>query len=281
MQTVVNIREMRSESDEFRRQGSRIGFVPTMGFFHEGHLSLIRKARELSDVVVVSLFVNPTQFGPGEDYNEYPRDEERDRNLAMENGCDILFVPTVEDMYPNEYDTYVNVEHLTSVLCGSSRPGHFRGVTTVVSKLFNIVKPHVAVFGQKDAQQAIVIMRMAEDLNHDVEIAIAPIVRETDGLAMSSRNSYLTEKERAEAVVLHQSLIKAEDLIKAGERQSDVIIRAMMDLITTKDSARIDYVSIVDAHNLQSLAVLQGRVIIALAVQFGKARLIDNILITC
>ena len=281
MRTIVDIREMQSEAEELRKGGARIGMVPTMGFFHEGHLSLIRKARELSDSVIVSLFVNPTQFGPGEDYANYPRDEERDRTLAMENGCDILFVPTVESMYPGEYATFVNVENLTAVLCGASRPGHFQGVATVVTKLFNIVKPHLAVFGQKDAQQVTVIKRMVEDLNQDVDIVVAPIVRESDGVAMSSRNTYLNRKERAEAVVLHQALMEAEELIGAGERRAPVIVQAMTDLIAAKETARIDYVSVVDADTLQSLDLLQERVLIALAVWFGKARLIDNTIVTC
>jgi pantoate--beta-alanine ligase len=252
-----------------------------MGFFHEGHLSLIRKAKEISDTVVVSLFVNPTQFGPDEDFEEYPRDEEKDRTLAQESGCDILFTPPTEQMYPPGYTTYVEVENLTHVLCGASRAGHFRGVTTVVTKLFNIVKPHVAVFGQKDAQQAIVIKRMVEDLSYDVRIVVAPIVRESDGLALSSRNIYLTQQERAEAAVLHHSLVKAEELIAAGERQARIIMGAMKDLITAKGSGRIEYVSIVDAENLQPLDLLRGRILIALAVWFGKARLIDNTIVTC
>ncbi|UCE19936.1 MAG: pantoate--beta-alanine ligase [Gemmatimonadota bacterium] len=281
MRTLIDIVEMQSMADGLRKQGNRIGFVPTMGFFHEGHLSLMRKAKELSDVVVVSLFVNPAQFGPGEDFEEYPRDEERDSMLAMKNGCDVLFVPGVEGMYPKGYATYVQVNDLSTVLCGASRPGHFQGVTTVVTKLFNIVKPHVAIFGQKDAQQAIIIRRIAEDLNYGVDIVIAPIVRESDGLAMSSRNMYLNRKERAEAVVLHQSLLEAEKLIAAGERRAHVIREAMKSLITAKDSARIDYVSILDADTLQPLDLLQGRILIALAVRFGKARLIDNTIMTC
>ena len=281
MNIIRDIKSMQTEAEDLRCQGKRIGCVPTMGFFHEGHLSLIRKARDISDRVVVSLFVNSTQFAPGEDFDDYPRDEERDRRLAQENGCDILFIPAADTMYPQEYSTYVNVERLTETLCGSSRPGHFQGVTTVVAMLFNIVRPHVAVFGQKDAQQAIVIKRMVEDLHQGVEVVVAPIVREPDGLAMSSRNGYLTPKERAEAVVLHQSLLKAEEMVAAGERRAQVIIETMTDHIAAQDSSRIDYVSITDADTLHSLETLSGRVLIALAVKFGKARLIDNTVITC
>lgn len=281
MKVICQIKEMQTEAERLRREGKRIGFVPTMGFFHEGHLSLIRKAGELSDVVVVSLFVNPTQFGPGEDFEEYPRDKERDRRLAEENGCDILFEPTVEGMYPQGYATYVNVEKLTDVLCGASRPGHFRGVTTVVTKLLDIVRPHVAIFGQKDAQQSIVVKRMVEDLNQDVEIFVAPTVREPDGLAMSSRNTYLTPKQRGEAVVLYQSLQRAQEMIRSGERRAKSIIEAMTELIRATDSARIEYVAIVDVHNLQPLDILRGGVLIALAVRIGRARLIDNTIISC
>ncbi|MFQ6092962.1 MAG: pantoate--beta-alanine ligase [bacterium] len=281
MKVICQIKEMQTEAERLRREGKRIGFVPTMGFFHEGHLSLIRKAGELSDVVVVSLFVNPTQFGPGEDFEEYPRDKERDRRLAEENGCDILFEPTVEGMYPQGYATYVNVEKLTDVLCGASRPGHFRGVTTVVTKLLDIVRPHVAIFGQKDAQQSIVVKRMVEDLNQDVEIFVAPTVREPDGLAMSSRNTYLTPKQRGEAVVLYQSLQRAQEMIRSGERRAKSIIEAMTELIRATDSARIEYVAIVDVHNLQPLEILRGGVLIALAVRIGRARLIDNTIISC
>jgi pantoate--beta-alanine ligase len=272
---------MQREADQFRSQGKRIGFVPTMGFFHEGHLSLIRKAVEISDAVIVSLFVNPIQFGAGEDFEDYPRDEDRDRRLAEENGCDVLFRPSTEYMYPHGFVTSVTVESLTEILCGASRPGHFRGVTTVVTKLFNIVKPHVAVFGQKDAQQAAVIERMTRDLNHDIEIVVAPIVREPDGLAMSSRNMYLTSEERKDAPVLYHSLQMAHEMIASGERRTKAIIEAMTKLIRAKASVRIDYVSIVDRMTLEPLDTLQQGGLIAVAAWVGKARLIDNMIVSC
>jgi len=263
-----------------RRDGKIIGFVPTMGYLHEGHLSLLRIARQKSDVTVMSIFVNPTQFGPNEDFDRYPRDFARDEKLAEANGCDIVFYPSIEEMYPQPYLTYVNVEKITTGLCGASRPGFFRGVTTVVTKLFNIVKPHLAVFGQKDAQQAIVVRQMVRDLNFDLEIVIAPIVREPDGLAMSSRNTYLSESERKEAVVLYKALMHAKKLIEAGERDAEFLKREMSKIINSAPSARIDYVAIVDAYQLRELLKLEGEVLIALAVWIGNTRLIDNLIIT-
>jgi len=274
---IENVREMQSEAESLRLAGKRIGFVPTMGYLHEGHLSLVRIARQRSDVVVVSIFVNPTQFGPTEDYDRYPRDLERDLRLAEEAGADIVFHPSVDQMYPQPYYTYVNVEKLTEPLCGASRPGFFRGVTTVVAKLFNIVKPHLAVFGQKDAQQAIVIKQMVRDLNFDVEIVVGPIVREPDGLAMSSRNTYLNPQEREDALVLYRSLQKAKELIDLGERNASNIKREMEKIITSVPTSRIDYVSIVDAQTLDEVENLSGEVLIAVAVWIGKARLIDNL----
>lgn len=279
MKVVKDIAEMRRVADEARCAGQKIGFVPTMGYLHEGHLSLIRRARQLSQLVVVSIFVNPTQFDPQEDYQSYPRDLARDTRLSQQAGCDILFVPSVQEMYPGGYCSYVEVEGLTQVLCGASRPGHFRGVTTVVTKLFNIVKPHLAVFGQKDAQQAFVMRRMVRDLNQDLEIVVAPTVREPDGLAMSSRNSYLTPQERIEAPVLYRALEWARSQIAAGERQARDLARGMAQMIQAKKTAEIEYISIVDAEELQSLERLEGEVLIALAVKFGRARLIDNLLI--
>lgn len=276
MEVISKIDEMQGYANGLRLQGKRIGFVPTMGYLHEGHLSLVRRAREISDVVVVSVFVNPTQFGPGEDYGEYPRDLERDKRLAQENGCDVLFVPTVEGMYPDGYSTYVEVGGVTAGLCGASRPGHFRGVTTVVTKLFNIVRPHVAIFGQKDAQQAVVIKRMVANLNQDVQIAVLPIVREPDGLAMSSRNTYLSPEEREDALVLYQALQRAEEMVASGERNGQKIVDGMRRMISSKKSARIDYVAIVDAQNLNPVETLSGKVLVALAVWIGRTRLIDN-----
>lgn len=279
MRIVKGILQMQRVAEEARRRGQKIGFVPTMGYLHEGHLSLIRQTRQLAQLVVVSIFVNPTQFGPQEDYQSYPRDLSKDTELCRGAGCDILFVPSVQEMYPPGYCTYVEVEGLTETLCGASRPHHFRGVTTVVTKLFNIVKPHLAFFGQKDAQQALVIRRMVRDLNQDVEIIIGPTIRESDGLAMSSRNEYLTPQQRAEASLLYRALEWARTQIVGGERQAESLIRGMTQMIEEGETAEIDYVSIVDAQRLQSLKRLEGEVLIALAVRFGRARLIDNVLV--
>jgi len=268
---------MQRLSSSLKEQGKKIGLVPTMGFLHEGHLSLVDMAKKSSDVVVVSIFVNPTQFGPDEDYNRYPRDLVRDKKLLRERGVDILFIPTVKDMYPNGYTTYVEVEKLSSVLCGRSRPTHFRGVTTVVAKLFNIVKPDIAVFGEKDAQQAIIIKRMVRDLNFPIKIIIGPTIREKDGLAVSSRNTYLSEDERKDAPILYQALLLAKNLIENGERDVNKIISSMKKLIQKKGSAKIEYISIVRKDTLEPIRWIQGEVLIALAVWFGKARLIDNI----
>ncbi len=273
------ITEMQAEADRLRSAGKRIGLVPTMGFLHEGHLSLIRVAKANSDSVVLSVFVNPLQFGPGEDLFRYPRDFARDEAMAKKEGVDIIFNPSDSEMYPDGHVTTVNVEGLTDMLCGASRPGHFRGVTTVVAKLFLAVKPHVAVFGQKDAQQAVVIRKMVRDLNFDLSIVVAPIIRETDGLAMSSRNIYLSPEERADALALSQSLRKAETLIRGGEKKSSAIIAAMEKMIRSRKNAKIDYVSIVDPDTLGPLATVESGALIALAVFVGKTRLIDNTII--
>ncbi len=278
MITVEEIAQMREIAQTTRAKGELIALVPTMGFFHEGHLSLIRKARKLGDLVVVSSFVNPSQFGPGEDYTGYPREPERDRILAAENGTDILFSPLVEEMYPPGYSTWVDVEGLTEVLCGRSRPGHFRGVTTVVTKLFHIVQPHYAIFGQKDYQQAQVTKRMVKDLNFDLRVLVQPIVREPDGLAMSSRNLYLSPSQRKEATTLYRSLLQAKELVEKGERDAERISAVIREMLVKIPRAEIDYISIVDGENLRPLARLRGKVLIALAVRIGKARLIDNIL---
>ncbi|MEW6684636.1 MAG: pantoate--beta-alanine ligase [Candidatus Edwardsbacteria bacterium] len=280
MKIITKIKQMQRIAKTAHRQGKAIGFVPTMGYLHEGHLSLIHLAKKKNNLVVVSIFVNPAQFGPKEDYKEYPRNLERDKILAKRAGCDILFVPTVEEMYPEDYLTYVNVEKITEVLCGASRPGHFRGVTTVVIKLFNIVQPNVAIFGQKDAQQAIVITQMVKDLNLPVKIIVAPIVREKDGLAMSSRNTYLSTEERKDATVLYQSLQLAKRMILEGERKSEKIREGMRKFISEKKSAAIDYIAIVNPENLQKIAIIEGKVLITLAVKIGKTRLIDNLLVT-
>lgn len=276
VQLVERVRDMQLQAERWRQEGKLIGLVPTMGYLHEGHLSLIRIARQRADVVVTSIFVNPTQFAPHEDYARYPRDLPRDMALAAQAGCDVMFHPTVAEMYPEGHLTYVEVEKITGVLCGRSRPTHFRGVTTVVAKLFNIVKPHIAVFGQKDAQQALVVRRMAQDLNFDLEIVVAPIVREADGLAMSSRNFYLSPEERKQAVVLYKALQRASELVAAGERSAGRLREEMRAVIETAPAARIDYLAIVDAGTLEELEQLRGQVLIALAVFIGTTRLIDN-----
>jgi len=280
MQVLNTVKAMQAEAGRIRQEGRTISFVPTMGYLHEGHLSLIRIAREHADVVVVSIFVNPTQFEPSEDLDAYPRDLPRDERLAEGAGGDIIFYPPVEEMYPAGYLTYVHVNEITETLCGASRPVHFQGVTTICAKLFHIVKPHIAVFGQKDAQQAVVIQRMVKDLDFDMEIVVAPIVREKDGLAMSSRNTYLSPQERQDALSLNQSLRLAESLIhQQGERRSEVIVQAMRDHIEKRDSTRIDYISIVHPETLKPLEKIEDRALIALAVVVGNTRLIDNVII--
>jgi pantoate--beta-alanine ligase len=276
---LKTIHEMQTEADRLRSAGKRIGFVPTMGYLHDGHLSLIRVAKQHSDITVLSIFVNPTQFGPKEDFSRYPRDFQRDERLCRQEGVDILFYPSESEMYPDGYSTYVNVEGLTDRLCGASRPGHFRGVTTIVAKLFLAVKPHAAVFGQKDAQQAAVIRKMVFDLNFDLSIVVAPIIREPDGLAMSSRNVYLSAEERTDALALNQSLQKAEFMIRKGERKTGTILRAMEDLIRSKKHAKIDYVEIVDPDTLRPLETVESSAMIALAVFVGRTRLIDNLIV--
>ncbi len=275
---VRNIDEMQKKAEGLRLQGKRIGVVPTMGSLHEGHLSLIRTALLHADYVITTLFVNPTQFGPKEDFSRYPRDFERDLSLASNAGCDILFAPETRDMYPEGYSAFVSVEGITDVLEGKSRPGHFRGVTTVVAKLFNITKPHVAVFGQKDAQQAAVIRQMTKDLNFAIQIIVAPIVREVDGLAMSSRNAYLTPQQRKEAVVLSRSLKLAEQRVAEGARECCEIIREMADLITKNSTGEIDYISVADNRTLKELDRADDgkEILVSMAVRFGSTRLIDN-----
>ena len=276
MKLYKRISDLQRDILKLKREGKRIGFVPTMGYLHEGHLSLIRKARGENDIVVISIFVNPTQFGPREDYRRYPRDLKRDLRLAREEGVDIVFYPSVEEMYPTKYRTYVEVEELSNVLCGKSRPGHFRGVTTVCAKLFNIVLPDVAYFGQKDAQQAIIIKRMVRDLNFPLKIKVLPIVREKDGLALSSRNVYLSSEERKEATVLYRSLKIAEQMVKEGVKDSRKIKRRVRSMISRKETAKIDYVEIVSLEDLEPVTVIDKPALLALAVWFGKARLIDN-----
>ncbi len=274
--TIAEIREYVREA---RSKGHVIGLAPTMGYLHEGHLELMRRAKERCDTVIVSIFVNPTQFGPGEDLDRYPRDLERDARLAEEVGVDAIFNPSAGEMYPAGYCTYVDVEGVTSILCGMSRPGHFRGVTTVVIKLFNIVKPDAAFFGQKDAQQALVIKRMTADLNLDLEVITLPTVREADGLAMSSRNIYLDPVQREAALVLNRSLLKGREAFLAGERDPSKIINLVAGMIRGEALAEIDYVEIYSHPDLQAVARIRGPALLAMAVKIGRTRLIDNILL--
>ena len=279
MQLVTDIASLKDIIEEKKQKGLSIGFVPTMGFLHEGHLSLMRKAREENDFMVISIFVNPLQFGEGEDYEEYPRDLERDTALAEATGCDLGISPTVREMYPPGYATILQVEKLTEGLCGASRPGHFLGVTTVVAKLFNLVRPDRAYFGQKDAQQALVLIKMVEDLNMNLKIIVLPTVREPDGLAMSSRNKYLTSEQRKEAVVLYKRLRVAEALIRKGEREAEIIKKNIFKTISEAKQAQVDYIEIVDSKQLRSVSRVNGRCLIAVAVKFGQTRLIDNVLV--
>ena len=279
MKIIHSINQMASVSKRLRADGQAIGFVPTMGALHEGHLSLIRKARKENDVVVVSIFVNPIQFGPQEDYRRYPRNLRQDARLCSKEGVDIIFYPKTEDMYPKDYKTFVFVEDLSEVLCGKFRPGHFSGVATVVAKLFNIVMPDIAYFGQKDAQQAIIIQRMAKDLNMAVKIKVMPTVREKDDLALSSRNAYLSKSERKDAAVLYQALNLARDLIKQGNRDPFNIIRKMKQLINKKKSVKIQYISILDLKDLKTLVRIKDKVLVVLAVWLGKTRLIYNLIV--
>ena len=279
MRIVERIAEVREFVREQRQAGRSVGLVPTMGYLHEGHLRLMREARATCGAVVASIFVNPLQFGPQEDYGRYPRDLQRDAALAAGAGVDVLFVPSLGEMYPRPTLAFVGVEKLTEGLCGGSRPGHFRGVATVVSKLFNIVQPDYAFFGQKDAQQAAVIRRMAEDLDFPVTVVTVPIVREPDGLAMSSRNAYLSPAEREAALVLYRSLRLAGELVAGGERRAAAVAGEMRKLIEAEPLARIDYVSIVQADTLEPLETVAGRALVALAVYVGKTRLIDNLVL--
>lgn len=271
--TVDAMMQVRSDLD------GTVGFVPTMGFLHDGHLALMKQARSDTDTVVASIFVNPTQFGPGEDFERYPRDFERDESLARQVGVDFLFYPKPEDMYPAGYASYVVPDKLDRHLCGASRPGHFRGVMTVVLKLFTIVRPTDAYFGQKDIQQARILEQMVRDFHLPVSMHIEPIVRETDGLAMSSRNVYLSAAERSQAISLNQALKQAATAFRDGERSAEALKRGIRSHITAQDLARIDYVEIVDDRTLEPVEHLAEPAIAAVAVHFGKTRLIDNILL--
>ena len=277
MIVIRDIKKMQEVSARLKIKGRPIGFVPTMGALHEGHLSLIRRARKDNDVTVVSIFVNPAQFGPGEDLKKYPRPLKRDLALCRKEDVDFVFCPSVKDMYPKGFATFVEVEGLSGCMCGASRPGHFRGVATVVAKLINIVGCRTAYFGKKDAQQSIIIKKVVSDLNIPVKIVVLPTIREIDGLAMSSRNAYLNAQERQEALVLPQSLRLAQVLIKSGARDARKIKQKVRELIEGNSSARVDYIAIVDPGTLAPLRIIRGCALVALAARFGNARLIDNI----
>ncbi|AGB19872.1 pantoate--beta-alanine ligase [Thermoanaerobacterium thermosaccharolyticum] len=278
MIVVEKISDVREAIKAQKAQGKTIGLVPTMGYLHEGHLSLIKKAKENSDFVCASIFVNPIQFGPNEDYNKYPRDIERDIKLLEENGCDLVFTPSVEEMYPNERLTTVSVIKITNKLCGAYRPGHFDGVCTVVTKLFNIFTPDIAVFGQKDAQQVAVIKKMVEDLNVPVKIIASPIVRDKDGLALSSRNVYLNDDERHAALILNKSLKEAEKILESGERNAEKVINTVRNILESEPLCKIQYVSCVHPDTLEDLTAINDKALIAIACYIGNTRLIDNLL---
>jgi pantoate--beta-alanine ligase len=273
IETIPDMTYLRSNLKEL------VGFVPTMGYLHEGHLSLVRKARADNKTVIVSIYVNPTQFGPKEDLSKYPRDLDRDLAMLEKEGTDIVFFPSDKEMYPAGYDTWFTVDNLTKPLEGDSRPTHFRGVTTIVTKLFNIVRPASAYFGQKDAQQALVIKKMAADLNMNLKVVVCPTVRESDGLAMSSRNVYLNTEQRKAAPVLYKSLLLAKDMFAIGERNAAAILEQMINLIQKEPLAKIEYISISDPETLAELKTIQKSALVSMAVRFGNTRLIDNIIL--
>jgi len=279
MKTVKAPSELTKLSRTFRKKGLSIGFVPTMGALHKGHLSLVEEAKKRADIVIVSIFVNPIQFGPKEDFKKYPRNIRKDAALLKKAGVDILFHPEASHIYPKGFDSYVEIKQLGNKLCGASRPGHFKGVATVVKRLFDIVKPHLAFFGEKDFQQQMVIKKMVNDLGLDVKVLTVPTVREKDGLAMSSRNAYLSKAERKEAVALYRSLQLAKKLIKEGVRDPKKVITEMKDLINKSGSFKIDYISLVDPGTLKDVKTIKRKTLIAVAAHLGKTRLIDNILV--
>lgn len=279
MNVVSTVDEVRTQVKAWREEGLSVGLVPTMGYLHEGHKSLIDKAVEQNDRVVVSVFVNPIQFGPTEDLATYPRDLEHDAALCENAGASLIFHPEPENMYFDDFCTYIDMDNLTKGLCGKTRPTHFRGVCTVVGKLFNIVKPDRAYFGQKDAQQLAVIRRMVRDLNFHLEIVGCPIIREEDGLAKSSRNTYLSPEERKAAVILHKGLTRGEEMVRAGEKNAEAVKKAIRDIIESEPLAKIDYVEIVDFDSIQEKEEIEGSILAAVAVYIGKTRLIDNFII--
>ncbi|HPD60409.1 MAG TPA: pantoate--beta-alanine ligase [Thermodesulfobacteriota bacterium] len=276
MKTIRSVSDMQQWAGATREARKKIVFVPTMGYLHEGHIALMREGKNRGDYLVVSIFVNPTQFGVGEDYEDYPRDLEGDSEKILSAGGDIIFAPSVKEMYPSAYQSFVSVEKVTQNLCGASRPTHFRGVTTVVAKLFNIVKPHVAIFGEKDYQQLVTIRQMTRDLNFDIEIIGMPTIREKDGLAMSSRNQYLSAEERKQARCLFNALSQAEKLYREGERNSKKLIDIATKIIHAQPTATIDYVKICHPETIEDLKWIDDKALMALAVKIGKTRLIDN-----
>ena len=276
MKVVTTIDEVRQQVKSWRKNGATIGLVPTMGYLHEGHQSLMAAAKQDNQKVIVTIFVNPMQFGPKEDLASYPRDLERDKNACQQMGVDLIFCPSASEMYDANFNSYVNVNGLTDALCGKKRPGHFKGVCTVVTKLFNITQPDRAYFGQKDAQQLAVIQRMVNDLNVDIEIIGCPIVRESDGLAKSSRNSYLSQQERLAATCLYQSIECAQQMIQTGEKSVQTILTEMQNIINAQPLAKIDYIEFVDYATLTAVDRLNQDSLCALAVYIGKTRLIDN-----
>ena len=276
MQIIETVDQMMKYSRDARAAGRTIAMVPTMGYLHAGHASLMHEGRKRADLLITSIFVNPTQFGAGEDFDSYPRDLQRDTEIAVSAGVDVIFAPKASDMYPRGYETYINVENITDHLCGASRPGHFRGVTTVVAKLFNICKPHCALFGKKDYQQLAVIRRMVTDLNLDVDVIGMPIVREADGLAMSSRNAYLSPEERLSALCLSRGLRAARAAFNSGERLAHTIRAAALSEISAEPSACVDYVEVRNGTTLEKDEKVSSSSLVALAVRIGKTRLIDN-----
>ncbi len=280
MEIIKSVEKMQERADNLRSAGGTIGLVPTMGYLHEGHLSLMDAAKKRCDTVIVSIFVNPTQFGPGEDFDSYPRDLERDTALCRERGVDIIFAPEASDLYGGNFQTAVTLSRLPRNLCGISRPTHFDGVALVVTKLFNITKPHAAVFGNKDFQQVAVIRQLTADLNFDIEIIGAPIVREKDGLAMSSRNTYLDPALRPAALSLNKALAEAAERVKNGERDGEKLIKEVRDRISAHGAADIDYIALHDPKTLEPVERIQGPTLMALAVKFGKPRLLDNIILS-
>jgi pantoate--beta-alanine ligase len=279
MKIIESIQDMKKASRSVRDKGKKMAFVPTMGYLHEGHLSLMRKGREVGDALVVSIFVNPTQFGKGEDFERYPRDTARDKKLCEDEGVDILFVPRVGDMYPTGYQTYVDAEAVTRNLCGASRPGHFRGVATVVTKLFNIVRPDIAIFGEKDFQQLVTIRRLVRDLDMDVDVIGMPIVREADGLAMSSRNAYLNREERRAALNIYRALQAAKEVFAEGERSASILLNEAKRVVEIEPMVVIDYIKLVDTETMEDLEKVENEALLAIAVRIGKTRLIDNIIL--